>query len=113
MRRGLPKRPARPAAELAPSTSPMSMIDVTSAKTGAASAAGWKSPVQNGVDERSTPAVCKILPPQREKAQVMVHGWPATRSVARFSTASATAPAVSDQGPRKTRSRREIGGAGG
>src|SRR3990172_6293111 len=106
------KRPASPAAANAPSTMPKSITEVTSANTLESSAARWKSALQNASPSGLQPSSRAAFAPQSVNAQVMLQGCPASASVAKLSSASASAPAASGQGPLTKRARSACAGSG-
>ena len=75
----------------------MFMTEVMSLKTLASSAA---DPCQYGQEATSTPIAANAFEPQRANPDVIPHGLPARASVATFTAASPSAPAISGQGPR-------------
>src|SRR6185503_16026770 len=97
------KRPARPAAAIAPSTRPMSITDVTSSAIGAWSAARCAGVDQYGHASTFTFSVASALAPHNANADVTPHGRPAIRSVAMLTAARPIAPAASGHGPRSQR----------
>ena len=68
------KRPAKPAAIIAPRTRPASMTDVTSAEIGAYSAACWAGADQYGHESTDTCRASSALAPQSAKAEVIPRG---------------------------------------
>src|SRR5579862_2293319 len=77
MRQAGANRPARPAAVIAPSISPMSITDVASATIGACSAARCAGDDHDGHDSTPTFAADNALAPHNANAPVMPHGRPA------------------------------------
>src|SRR5262247_1749070 len=73
--------PARPAAAIAPSTRPISMTEVTSAATGACSAARCAGVAQYGHASIFTFSAASAFAPHSANADVTPHGRPATSNV--------------------------------
>src|ERR1700688_2307786 len=84
---------------MAPSTMPMSITEVTSRETGAASAAALALLAQYGQLATSNPAIEAAFAPHSANADVMPQGRPDSASVTKLRRASAIAPAMSGQGP--------------